>query len=76
MHSHTAPQSFSDLKTELVAQGQKYAAEAISYRHRIAELMLGFIKDDSVVLHSSLCCTSVHPLTAEIRSSHIPILVS
>jgi translation initiation factor eIF-2B subunit alpha len=42
-------QSFSDLKTELVKQGQNYAAEALTYRQKIAELSLGFIKDDSVV---------------------------
>ena len=30
-------------------QGQKYAREAIAYRDKIAELTLGFIKDDSVV---------------------------
>lgn len=42
-------QSFAELKTELVQQGQKYAAEAISFRDKIAEATLGFIKDDSVV---------------------------
>jgi translation initiation factor eIF-2B subunit alpha len=37
------------LKTELVKQGRSYAAEALGYRDRIADLSLGFIKDDSVV---------------------------
>ena len=41
--------SFSDLKRELVKQGQKYAEEALTYRDKIALLALGFIKDDSVV---------------------------
>lgn len=46
--------SFAGLKTELIKQGQKYAAEALAYRDKIAELALGFIKDDSVILtHSS-----------------------
>ncbi|KIJ17384.1 hypothetical protein PAXINDRAFT_112327 [Paxillus involutus ATCC 200175] len=45
--------SFSDLKRELVKQGQKYATEAITYREKIAELALGFIKDDSVILTHS-----------------------
>jgi len=33
----------------LVKQGKKYAAEALGYRDKIADLSLGFIKDDSVV---------------------------
>ncbi|KAG2157073.1 hypothetical protein DEU56DRAFT_920852 [Suillus clintonianus] len=45
--------SFSDLKLELVRQGQKYAAEALTYRDKIANLALGFIKDDSVILTHS-----------------------
>ena len=42
-------QSIADLKTKLANQGKKYTAEALSYRDKIAELALGFIKDDSVV---------------------------
>ena len=49
MPNLTTVQSFAELKTELVQQGQKYAAEAISFRDKIAEATLGFIKDDSVV---------------------------
>ncbi|EMD38516.1 hypothetical protein CERSUDRAFT_113696 [Gelatoporia subvermispora B] len=45
--------SFSELKTELVHQGRRYAAEAISFRDKIAESTLGFIKDDSVILTHS-----------------------
>lgn len=30
-------------------QGKNYAAEALGYRDKIADLSLGFIKDDSVV---------------------------
>ena len=41
--------NFAELKKELEQQGRKYAAEAISFRDKIAELTLGFIKDDSVV---------------------------
>ena len=41
--------SIADLKTKLANQGKKYTAEALSYRDKIAELTLGFIKDDSVV---------------------------
>lgn len=42
-------QSIADLKTKLANQGKKYTAEALAYRDKIAELTLGFIKDDSVV---------------------------
>jgi len=45
--------SFSDLKTELVKQGRKYASEALTYRDKIADLALGFIKDDSIILTHS-----------------------
>ncbi|KAI0093639.1 nagb/rpia/CoA transferase-like protein [Irpex rosettiformis] len=44
--------SFAGLKTELIKQGRKYAAEALSYREKIAQLALGFIKDDSILTHS------------------------
>jgi translation initiation factor eIF-2B subunit alpha len=42
-------ESFSDLKTELVKQGQKYVSEAVRYSDKIAELANGFVKDGSVV---------------------------
>ncbi|KAF8559550.1 nagb/rpia/CoA transferase-like protein [Imleria badia] len=45
--------SFSNLKTELVKQGRKYATEALTYREKIAEIALGFIKDDSIILTHS-----------------------
>jgi translation initiation factor 2B subunit (eIF-2B alpha/beta/delta family) len=51
---HTEPllitlQSFANLKTKLIQQGRQYATEALTYRKRIAELAVGFIKDGSVV---------------------------
>ncbi|KAG5654534.1 hypothetical protein H0H81_001175 [Sphagnurus paluster] len=45
--------NFADLKTKLVRQGQQYAAEALGYRKKIAELAVGFIKDGSVILTHS-----------------------
>jgi translation initiation factor eIF-2B subunit alpha len=42
-------QSFANLKTKLIQQGQHYATEALTYRKKIAELAVGFIKDGSVV---------------------------
>lgn len=48
-------QNFADLKKELILQGQNYAAEALTYRKKIAELAFGFIKDGSVVRLYSPC---------------------
>ncbi|KAJ3517157.1 hypothetical protein NLJ89_g692 [Agrocybe chaxingu] len=45
--------NFTDLKKELIRQGQNYAAEALTYRKKIAELAFGFIKDGSVILTHS-----------------------
>ncbi|KAJ3744644.1 hypothetical protein DFH05DRAFT_1071314 [Lentinula detonsa] len=45
--------SFSELKTELIRQGQRYAEQALAYRAKIAELAFDFIKDDSVILTHS-----------------------
>ncbi|KAJ4487988.1 hypothetical protein J3R30DRAFT_3281197 [Lentinula aciculospora] len=44
--------SFSELKTELIRQGQQYAGQALAYRAKIAELAFDFIKDDSILTHS------------------------
>ncbi|KAJ3987304.1 hypothetical protein F5890DRAFT_1405404 [Lentinula detonsa] len=44
--------SFSELKTELIRQGQRYAEQALAYRAKIAELAFDFIKDDSILTHS------------------------
>lgn len=46
-------QSFANLKTKLIQQGQQYATEALTYRRKIAELAVGFIKDGSVVSFAS-----------------------
>lgn len=48
--------NFAELKKELEQQGRKYAAEALAFRDKIAELALGFIKDDSVV--STMCAAT------------------
>ncbi|KAI0748029.1 nagb/rpia/CoA transferase-like protein [Daedaleopsis nitida] len=52
-HESDASNNFAELKTELEQQGRKYAAEAISFRDKIAQLALGFIKDDAVILTHS-----------------------
>ena len=66
-------QSFAELKTELVQQGQKYAAEAISFRDKIAEATLGFIKDDSVVRRA--CWDAPDKLTVHPEDTH-PFLLT
>ena len=60
-------QNFSELKKELEQQGRKYAQEAISFRDKIAELALGFIKDDAVVsaLSSVACADAYRPIRAD-----------
>ncbi|KAI0273603.1 IF-2B-domain-containing protein [Gloeopeniophorella convolvens] len=45
--------NFSELKREIVRQGKNYTSDAIKFRSKIAELTLGFIKDDSVILTHS-----------------------
>ncbi|KAH9981317.1 hypothetical protein BGW80DRAFT_1269630 [Lactifluus volemus] len=45
--------NFSELKREIVRHGKSYASHAINFRSKIAELTLGFIKDDSVILTHS-----------------------
>jgi len=47
--SHTVWKNFSELKREIVHQGKSYTSHAVNFRSKIAELTLGFIKDDSVV---------------------------
>ncbi|KAF5315691.1 hypothetical protein D9611_004670 [Ephemerocybe angulata] len=50
---HHESLTLTDLKRELIRQGQKYAEEAMTYRKKIAELTVGFIKDGSVILTHS-----------------------
>jgi len=45
--------NFSELKREIVHQGKSYTSHAVNFRSKIAELTLGFIKDDSVILTHS-----------------------
>ncbi|KAF7338319.1 Translation initiation factor eIF-2B subunit alpha [Mycena venus] len=48
-HDSVPSASFSDLKMELVKQGETYVRQALTYRSKIGELAVDFIKDDSVV---------------------------
>ncbi|KAH9951327.1 nagb/rpia/CoA transferase-like protein [Amylocystis lapponica] len=68
--------SFAGLKTELIKQGQKYAAEAISFRGKIAELSLGFIKDDSVILTHSYSRVVMRALLHAHKTKRISVYVT
>ncbi|KAA1471201.1 nagb/rpia/CoA transferase-like protein [Dentipellis sp. KUC8613] len=68
--------SFSELKTELVRQGQKYASEALTYRAQIAELALGFIKDDSVILTHSYSRVVLRTLLHAHKCKRISVYVT
>ncbi|KAI0736975.1 nagb/rpia/CoA transferase-like protein [Fomitopsis betulina] len=68
--------SFAELKTELVQQGQKYATEAISFRDKIAEATLGFIKDDSVILTHSYSRVVMKALLHAHKTKRISVYVT
>lgn len=68
--------SFSELKTELVRQGRNYASEAVNYRAKIAELALGFIKDDSVILTHSYSRVVMQTLLHAHKRKRISVYVT
>ncbi|OCH95521.1 nagb/rpia/CoA transferase-like protein [Obba rivulosa] len=68
--------SFAELKTELVQQGRRYAAEAISFRDKIAESTLGFIKDDSVILTHSYSRVVMKALLHAHKTKRISVYVT
>ncbi|OBZ75740.1 Translation initiation factor eIF-2B subunit alpha [Grifola frondosa] len=68
--------NFSELKKELEQQGRKYATEAISFRDKIAELTLGFIKDDSVILTHSYSRVVMKALLHAHKTKRISVYVT
>lgn len=68
--------SFAELKTELVKQGRNYVEEAISFRDKIAELALGFIKDDSVILTHSYSRVVMKALLHAHKTKRISVYVT
>ncbi|KAH9901295.1 nagb/rpia/CoA transferase-like protein [Cubamyces lactineus] len=68
--------NFAELKKELEQQGRKYAAEAISFRDKIAELTLGFIKDDSVILTHSYSRVVLKALLHAHKTKRISVYVT
>ncbi|TFK42609.1 hypothetical protein BDQ12DRAFT_676491 [Crucibulum laeve] len=68
--------TFSSLKQELVRQGQNYAAEALTYRKKIAELAVGFIKDGSVILTHSYSRVVMQTLLLAHERKRISVFVT
>ncbi|EAU88565.2 translation initiation factor eif-2b alpha subunit [Coprinopsis cinerea okayama7 len=71
-----ASSNFADLKQELVRHGQIYAAEALTYRTKIAELAVGFIKDGSVILTHSYSRVVLQTLLLAHKSKRISVFVT
>ncbi|KAI0831210.1 IF-2B-domain-containing protein [Trametes gibbosa] len=68
--------NFAELKKELEQQGRKYATEAISFRDKIAEFALGFIKDDSVILTHSHSRVVLRALLHAHKTKRISVYVT
>ncbi|KAF7322952.1 Translation initiation factor eIF-2B subunit alpha [Mycena chlorophos] len=75
--------SFSDLKMELVRQGETYVQQvspdllALTYRQRIANLAVDFIKDDAVILtHSHSRVVMETLLLAHRRNKRVSVYVT
>lgn len=68
--------SFANLKTKLIQQGQQYAAEALTYRKKIAELAVGFIKDGSVILTHSYSRVVMQTLLLAHERKRISVFVT
>jgi len=68
--------NFIDLKTKLIRHGQQYAAEALTYRKKIAELAVDFIKDGSVILTHSYSRVVMHTLLLAHKRKRISVFVT
>ncbi|KAF8188415.1 hypothetical protein BJ912DRAFT_904023 [Pholiota molesta] len=68
--------NFTDLKKELIRQGQNYATEALTYRKKIAELAFGFIKDGSVILTHSYSRVVMQTLLLAHKHKRISVFVT
>ncbi|KAI0807114.1 nagb/rpia/CoA transferase-like protein [Fomes fomentarius] len=68
--------NFAELKKELEQQGRKYATEAISFRDKIAELALGFIKDNAVILTHSYSRVVLKALLHAHKTKRISVYVT
>ncbi|KAF8628456.1 hypothetical protein AX15_003970 [Amanita polypyramis BW_CC] len=68
--------SFIDLKKELIRQGRQYATEALTYRKKIAELALSFIKDGSIILTHSYSRVVMQTLLLAHKRKRISVFVT
>ncbi|KAF9451055.1 nagb/rpia/CoA transferase-like protein [Macrolepiota fuliginosa MF-IS2] len=68
--------NFLDLKRELIRQGEQYAAEALTYRQKIADLAVGFIKDGSVILTHSYSRVVMQTLLLAHKRKRISVFVT
>jgi len=67
---------FEHLKKELVRESRKYAKDSQSYRERIAEHVLKFIKDDAVILTHSYSRVVMEVLLYAHRHKRISVYVT
>ncbi|KAJ7273682.1 hypothetical protein B0H12DRAFT_1285809 [Mycena haematopus] len=75
-HDSVPSASFSDLKMELVRQGENYVRQALTYRTKIAELGVDFTTDDSILTHSYSRVVMETLLLAHQRSKRISVFVT
>ncbi|KAJ6596862.1 hypothetical protein DFH09DRAFT_1132933 [Mycena vulgaris] len=68
--------SFSDLKMELIKQGETYVRQALTYRRKIGELAVDFVKNDSVILTHSYSRVVMETLLLAHRSKRISVFVT
>ncbi|XP_006458151.1 hypothetical protein AGABI2DRAFT_190506 [Agaricus bisporus var. bisporus H97] len=68
--------NFADLKRELIRQGQQYVVEALTYRHKIADLAVGFMKDGSVILTHSYSRVVIQTLLLAHKRKRISVFVT
>ncbi|TRM59365.1 hypothetical protein BD626DRAFT_508106 [Schizophyllum amplum] len=68
--------SIPELKRELIRQSRQYAEEALTYRDKIANLALGFIKDDSVILTHSYSRVVMKTLLMAHKRKRISVFVT
>ncbi|KAJ7658780.1 hypothetical protein DFH06DRAFT_1407290 [Mycena polygramma] len=70
-HDSTPSVNLLRLKMELVRQGETYVSQALTYRRKIGELAVDFIKDDSILTHSYSRVVMETLLLAHKRSKRI-----
>ncbi|CAK5277708.1 unnamed protein product [Mycena citricolor] len=67
---------FSDLKMELMKEGEAYVRQALTYRRKIGELAVDFIKDNSVILTHSYSRVVMETLLLAHSKKRISVFVT